>query len=192
MKKQEDKEMLEIERKARLNRTLESLEHLVEKMDGKKDEMLEKARQAKLKGSQASLNLAKVGLANALSTKRRAEEMLMQLDILSSMRDITEITKGFLGVMQDICGDILQFTKDNNFSKVGKEVSRAFAAVNEQSEGIAAIMESSAYSLDTLNMQMSGDLNDEIDALIAGQAAASEDAMDDEIAKKLERLKRTE
>lgn len=192
MKKREDKEMMEIERKARLNRTLETLGALVEKMDRKKDEMLEKARAAKLKGSQSSLNLAKVGLASALATRRRAEEMLMQLDIMASMKDIAGVTQDFLSVVSDTCGDIMQFTKNNHFGKVNKEVTKAFAAMNAQSESLDLLMESSTFSFDAMNMGISDDLNSEIDALISGQAAASEDAMDDEITQKIERLKRME
>lgn len=188
----EDAGMVEIERKTRLKETMESLSKLVEKMERKKDEMLEKARAAMARGSQTSLNLAKVGLANALSTKKRAEEMLLQLDIMSSMRDITELTKGFLTVVQDTCGDIQAFSKGNNFNRVGKEMSKAFEAVNEQSEGLAQLMEASTMSMDAMNFNFSADLQDEVDALIGGAAAAKEDAMDDEITAKIERLKRTE
>lgn len=192
MKKQENKELLELERKTKFNKTIESLNSLVEKMDKKVGEMLEKARTAKLKNSQSSLNLAKVGLANALSTKRRAEQMIMQLDIMSSMRDISELTKGFLTVVQDACEDISEFTKGNNFGKVSKEVNKAFAAANQQGEMLEQMMSFNVGSLDALNFNFSDELNDEIDTLINGQAAASEDAMDDEIAKKIEKLKRTE
>ena len=188
----EDAGMAEIERKTRLKETMESLNKLVEKMERKKDEMQEKARAAMARGSQTSLNLAKVGLANALSTKKRAEEMLLQLDIMSSMRDITELTKGFLTVVQDTCGDIQAFSKNNNFNKVSKEMSKAFEAVNEQSEGLSQLMESSTMSMDALNFNFSVELQDEVDALIGGAAAAKEDAMDDEITAKIERLKRTE
>lgn len=188
----EDAGMAEIERKMRLKETMESLNKLVEKMERKKDEMLEKARAAMARGSQTSLNLAKVGLANALSTKKRAEEMLLQLDIMSSMRDITELTKGFLTVVQDTCGDIQAFSKNNNFNKVSKEMNKAFEAVNEQSEGLSQLMESSTMSMDALNFNFSVELQDEVDALIGGAAAAKEDAMDDEITAKIERLKRTE
>ena len=188
----EDAGMAEIERKTRLKETMESLNKLVEKMERKKDEMLEKARAAMARGSQTSLNLAKVGLANALSTKKRAEEMLLQLDIMSSMRDITELTKGFLTVVQDTCGDIQAFSKNNNFNKVSKEMNKAFEAVNEQSEGLSQLMESSTMSMDALNFNFSVELQDEVDALIGGAAAATQDAMDDEITAKIERLKRTE
>ena len=188
----EDAGMEEIERKTKLKETMESLNKLIEKMDRKKDEMLEKARAAMARGSQTSLNLAKVGLANALSTRKRAEEMLLQLDIMSSMRDITELTKGFLSVVSETCGEIQAFSKGNNFNKVSKEMAKAFEAVNEQSDGIAELMESSSMSMDALNFNFSGELQDEVDALIGGTAAAAENAMDDEITAKIERLKRTE
>ncbi len=188
----EDSGMEEIERKTKLKETMESLNKLIEKMDRKKDEMLEKARAAMARGSQTSLNLAKVGLANALSTRKRAEEMLLQLDIMSSMRDITELTKGFLSVVSETCGEIQAFSKGNNFNKVSKEMAKAFEAVNEQSDGIAELMESSSMSMDALNFNFSGELQDEVDALIGGTAAAAENAMDDEITAKIERLKRTE
>lgn len=192
MKKQENKELLELERKTKFNKIIESLNELVEKMDKKIGEMLEKARNAQLKNSQSSLNLAKVGLANALSTKRRAEQMIMQLDIMSSMRDISELTKGFLSVVQDACTDIFEFTRNNNFGKVSKEVNKAFAAANQQGEMLEQMMELNVGSLDALNLGFSEELNEEIDTLINGQAAASEDAMDDEIAKKIEQLKKTQ
>ena len=188
----EDSGMEEIERKTKLKETMESLNKLIEKMDRKKDEMLEKARAAMARGSQTSLNLAKVGLANALSTRKRAEEMLLQLDIMSSMRDITELTKGFLSVVSETCGEIQAVSKGNNFNKVSKEMAKAFEAVNEQSDGIAELMESSSMSMDALNFNFSGELQDEVDALIGGTAAAAENAMDDEITAKIERLKRTE
>lgn len=192
MKKQANKELLELERKAKFDKSITDLNNLVEKMDKKVAEMLEKARVAKLKNSQSSLNLAKVGLANALSTKRRAEQMIMQLDIMSSMKDISALTKGFLTVVQDACDDIAVFTKGNNFGKVSKEVNKAFAAANQQGEMLEQMMSFNVGSLDALNFSFSDELNDEIDTLINGQAAASEDAMDDEIAKKIEQLKKTQ
>lgn len=192
MKKQANKELLELERKARFDKSITDLNNLVEKMDKKVAEMLEKARVAKLKNSQSSLNLAKVGLANALSTKRRAEQMIMQLDIMSSMKDISELTKGFLTVVQDACDDIAIFTKGNNFGKVGKKVNKAFAAASQQGEMLEQMMSLNVGSLDALNFNFSDELNDEIDALINEQAAASEDALDDEIAKKIEQLKKTQ
>lgn len=191
MKKQNkpSKEELELERKTRLNASIARLEKVVEKMDRKKDEMIVKAKNAKLKGSESSLKLAKVGLANALATKKRAEEMLMQLDILGSMRDIAESTKGFLEVVQDTCGDIRELTRDNNFAKVGKELTKTFEAVNMQSEGLATLMETGTVNMDAVNMDFSADLSDEIDLLIEGEAVAQENSMDEQIAQKLERLK---
>lgn len=191
MKKQNkpSKEELEIERKTRLNASISRLEKVVEKMDRKKDEMIVKAKNAKLKGSESSLKLAKVGLANALATKKRAEEMLMQLDILGSMRDIAESTKGFLEVVQDTCGDIRELTRDNNFAKVGKELTKTFEAVNMQSEGLATLMETGTVNMDAVNMDFSAELSDEIDLLIEGEAVAQENSMDEQIAQKLERLK---
>lgn len=191
MKKQNkpSKEELELERKTRLNASIARLEKVVEKMDRKKDEMIVKAKNAKLKGSESSFKLAKVGLANALATKKRAEEMLMQLDILGSMRDIAESTKGFLEVVQDTCGDIRELTRDNNFAKVGKELTKTFEAVNMQSEGLATLMETGTVNMDAVNMDFSAELSDEIDLLIEGEAVAQENSMDEQIAQKLERLK---
>lgn len=187
-----DKEMLEIEKKARMKQTMESLNSLVVKMENKKAELTEKAKEARRKNSAANFNLAKVGLANAIATQKRAADMLMQLDIMTSMREVSELSKGFLECIGDTCKDINRFAKDNNFAKANKQLQQAYSVVNEQDDKLAMLMESGAMAAEEMNFAFSDEINGEIEALLGDDAAPAGDSLDDEISKKLEKLRRME
>ena len=190
MKKRVNNEVNEVDRKVKFNQTIQRLNEIVEKVDIRINDLSAKARIAKEKKSESSLKIAKVGLASALSTKHRAEQMIIQLDVMSSMSDITELTKDFLSLTEDACDDIFKFSKGTNPSKVNKKMTKAFAQVNSQSNMLNEMMEFSESAFNAFDVELPDDVNAEVDSIInSSPNADQESSYDDLIEKKLNQLK---
>ena len=166
MKKKNNKQISQLERKIKLTQTLSNLNDMLTRADEKQEQLIQKAIIAKQKGLKTQEKLAKLGIANVLTYKKRIEEMSLQLEIVANMRDVTEISKDFLESMNGACRDILEFSKMNNFKKTTKNLNKAYSKVNSQTAQFDMLMEQNIDSFETVNFDISNDMEEEIDNLI--------------------------
>ena len=136
----------------------------IAKLEEQKKVYIDKAKQAKRAGLDGSYNLALSGLKATMSQSKRAQEMLINFEIVSQMRDMSAMTTEFLAGMGRLSKEMCKLTSEKQFTKVQQEFEKAMAASEQQ----------------TMNMEL---FLDESQSTFASQAGSSDKTSDAEIEK---------
>lgn len=185
-----DKEMIEIEKKIKIKNAMDEMQAFVTKSEAKKEELLDKARKAKARNDSQSYKLACMGLASTMASKKKAEQMLLSMEVIISLKDISKMTTGFLSCMETLSKEVGVLAKNNKFGKVSKEFNKAMAEVNMQSDGLENLMEDLSMSSDNLDLGISSEFQQEIEKMLEQDIISNESELDLEIDKKLEQMKK--
>lgn len=184
-----DKSLIELEKKTKMKEALDEMACFVEKAEKKKEELIEKAKKAKRSNDKASYRLACIGLANTIAAKNKAEQMLLSMDVVMTLKDVSKMTSGFLGCMGTLCKEVSTLSKDNNFAKVSKEFSKAMMSFDIQSKGLDTLIEETTANFDNMDMGLGDNIMQEIEAMIDAEAVSDEEELDKSIERKLDKLK---
>jgi len=184
-----DKAMIDLEKKAKMKESLEEMNAFVEKAEGKKEELIAKAKKAKLKNDKPSYRLACLGLANIIARKNTVERMVLSMDVIMTLRDVSKMTSGFTDAMRMMSEEVAALSKDNNFSKISKEFSKAMASFDQQTAGLDNLLDETTLNLETMDTGLSDNMLKEIELMIDADAVLDEGELDKSIEKKLERLR---
>lgn len=181
----------EIEKKMLVKKTISNMNKQINTLERQKQVFLDKAVLAKKNGLTAQYDLAVTAYKQTALQQRRAQEMLLNFEITSQMKDMTMMTKEFLGSMSVLSREMAKLADDKEFNKVRKEFEYAMGRAEYQAEQMDMFMEESQDKFKT----SSGDTNaiddKEIKDFIDRQINAeldSEDSLDadiDELRKKI-------
>ena len=186
-----EKKVAQIKHKMQLEKTMAELNGKSEELDQKINVLVEKAKDAKKRGSKTALSVAKMGLSNAIGTKRHIEDMICQLDVMCSMKDIAQINKDFLGVVGGLCKDINTFSKDISYQDIEKDLSESLANTENTMLELDNTMNRLMDSSNVQNFKISNEISSEIDNLLADddELMQQENELDNEISRRLSQLK---
>ena len=179
------KQEKEIEKKMLIKRTINTMNKQINTLEEQKKVFVEKAKTAKKNGLDAQYNLALTGYKMTLLQQKRAQEMLLNFEITSQMKDMTMMTKEFLGGMSVLSKEMAKLADEKEFIKVQKQFELAMGNAERQAEQMDMFMEtfkSAQGSTDSID-------DKEIKELIDRQAEMDE-LDDDAIDKELEALKK--
>lgn len=182
------KQEKEMEKRMLVRRTMRDIEKHITKLQTQKQKAVESAKQAKIQGSPQQYSLAISCLRTALAQEKKAKEMLLNFQNTLQMRDLSQMTGEFLKGMSVVSREMQAITKDMNFAKVQKEFEAAMMGVEETTDNIDAMLDSTN---DTFTAISSSNINiddSEIEALIGNQASDEEQALDNDIDRQLEEL----
>lgn len=169
------------ERNAKIRRTVSQIERTVAKLERMKDEYLQKATDAKARGDSASYSLAKSGLNVTLSQIKRANEMLLNIEITTELQKMGETNSEFLTGMSVIAKRISKVNKQSDFVKLQKEIEKALSGMEEAQAGLDVFLQNTDAQFAAIS-QSEGSLSDkQIDELIAGKVSEREILMDAQI-----------
>ena len=183
------KQEKEIEKKMLVKRTINAMNKQINTLEEQKKVFVEKAKVAKKNGLEAQYNLALTGYKMTLLQQKRAQEMLLNFEITSQMKDMTMMTKEFLGGMSVLSKEMAKLADEKEFIKVQKQFELAMGNAERQAEQMDMFMETSQ---DTFKSAQGGtdSIDDkEIKELIDRQTEMDE-LDDDAIDKELEALKK--
>ena len=183
------KQEKEIEKKMLVKRTINAMNKQINTLEEQKKVFVEKAKVAKKNGLEAQYNLALTGYKMTLLQQKRAQEMLLNFEITSQMKDMTMMTKQFLGGMSVLSKEMAKLADEKEFNKVQKQFELAMGNAERQAEQMDMFMETSQ---DTFKSAQGGtdSIDDkEIKDLIEQQAGMDEFS-DDAIDKELEALRK--
>ena len=93
------REQRELEQKQLIKRTVYNMNKQIEALEEQKKSFAEKATRAKANGLDAQYELAITGYRLTLLQQKRAQEMLLNFEITSQLKDMALMTKQFLGGM---------------------------------------------------------------------------------------------
>lgn len=174
-----------------VRKTMRDIEKHISKLQVQKQKAIESAKQAKIQGSPQQYSLAVSCLRTALAQEKKAKEMLLNFQNTLQMRDLSQMTGEFLKGMSVVSKEMQAITKDMNFAKVQKEFETAMMGVEETTDNIDAMLDSTN---DTFSSISSANINiddAEIEALIGTQASDQEKSLDNDIDNKLKELSKT-
>lgn len=169
------------ERNAKIRRTVAQIEKTVNKLERMKDEYLQKATDAKARGDSASYALAKSGLNVTLSQIKRANEMLLNIEITTELQKMGEVNSDFLTGMSVIAKRIGKINKQSDFVKLQKEIEKALSGMEEAQAGLDVFLQNTDAQFAAIS-QSEGSLSDkQIDELVDGKVSERELLMDAQI-----------
>lgn len=179
----------EIEQKMLIKRTVNSMNKQIDKLEEQKNMFLQKAKEARKHNLDAQLDLALTGYRITLAQQKRAREMLLNFEITAQMKDMTMMTRDFLGGMGSLSKEMSKLANSRDFVQVQKEFEKAMAAVETQSEQMEVFMDMSRDSF--ASSSQAGDSKvSNADVLKMVDESVSADAGDEDIDKEIAALKK--
>lgn len=180
-------EKKEMQRRLLIKQTMKSIEKYIAGLNKQYESYLEIAKVAKMKGADQQFKLAVSAIRTVTSQKQKAEEMLLNIQITSQMRDLTKMTKGFLTTMNTMSKDMIKTTKSMDFDNVTKNFETALDNVEVATDRLDTLLDSSndSYASIADNSKIS---NDEIAKMIDLEIAHQESVLNSNIDAKVEKL----
>lgn len=185
------RESKEMKRKLLVKKTMSNINQFIAKLEKQKHNYIESAKKAKLGGMSAQYNLALSGLKTAIAQQKKAQEMLLNIELTAQMRDLTKTTSSFLGGMSVISKEMTKIVKNMDFEKIHKEFEKAMYGVEETTEKLDMLLEDSETSFENISNQQSQISDDELDKLVSINVAGEVDKLDKEIESKIEDIKKS-
>lgn len=183
------KQEKEIEKKMLVKRTINTMNKQINALEEQKKVFVEKAKTAKKNGLEAQYNLALTGYKMTLLQQKRAQEMLLNFEITSQMKDMTMMTKEFLGGMSVLSKEMARLADEKEFIKVQKQFELAMGNAERQAEQMDMFMETSQDTFKSAQGSTDSIDDKEIKEMIDRQAGLYEFG-DDAIDKELEELQK--
>lgn len=176
----------EFEKKRLIKRTIAAMNKQIAILEEQKAVFIEKAKVAKKNGLEAQVNLALTGYKMTLLQQKRAQEMLLNFEITSQMKDMTMMTKDFLQGMSVLSKEMAKVADEKEFIKVQKEFEIAMDSAERQAEQMDMFMETSQDTFKTVSGNTAAVNDKELREMLDTQAGAGEysnDSIDDEISR---------
>ncbi len=178
----------EFEKKRLIKQTVYNMNKQISALEEQKKVFVDKAVKAKKNGLEAQYNLALTGYKMTLLQQKRAQEMLLNFEITSQMKDMTMMTKQFLGGMSVLSKEMAKLADEKEFLEVQKQFDIAMGKAQQQAEQMDMFMETSQDTFAGIAATTPSD-DEEIKKLIESQVGLDEFS-DDAIDKELENLRK--
>ena len=179
----------ELKQKMLVKQTINEMNKQIAKLEQQKQTYIKAGADAKKAGLDAQYKLAVTGLRMTIAQQKRVQQMKLNFEITSQMRDMSKMTADFLNGMSEISRDMMKITKDVNFKKVTESFSEAMLGVEVQTEQMEQFMEDTSSSFET-TYNVDGDEKKEVEAMIDNISAISSGSVEASIDKELEDLKK--
>lgn len=141
------KQTKEIERRMLIKKTVKRLNSQLEQLEQQKQSYIVSAKRAMKQGMKAQLNLAVSGLKITLAQQRRAQEMLMNFEIISQMKDMSAMTGEFLKSMGVLSKEMVRLTNMKEFEKVQADFEKAMLMTEMQADRLDSFLDLSGDSI---------------------------------------------
>ena len=125
IEKELSKREKEYQTKMLIDQTKKDLEQNIEKLKHQKNNFLEIAKKARAINDKSGLQQAYAGWKVSNSSQKRANMMLIKLNITEQMKDIGEISKNFSLSMLEIAKQLNDITKQKNYSETQLNYEKA-------------------------------------------------------------------
>ena len=187
-KSKQDKE---IEKRMLAKKTVATMNRHIAKLEEQKKVYIEAAKRAVRQGLKAQYDLALSGLKMTMSQQKKAQEMLLNFEITSQMKDMSVMTTEFLRGMGSLSKEMVKLTDEKQFEKVQKEFEKAMAGSEQQTFRMEMFLEQNQSTFASAAGTPDSISDAELERLITEQVSNDEIGSDiidkelDEIRKKL-------
>lgn len=163
----------EQERRMLVKQSMKELEKRVRKLKEQEAVYIRAAKTAQEENLPRQIQLAKDALKMTISERKRTMEMLLNAQIISQMRDMSAMTGEFLKAVHNISKSI-SGTTSQDVNKISAELKMAMGKVENQTENLADMLESSQDDIYDSAEGMTAVSDEEIDQLIYGVQGSQE------------------
>ena len=183
-----------IEKKMLVRKTLNTMNKHIKQLEEQKNVYINAAKTAKQKSLPMQYNLAISGLKMTIAQQKKAYEMLLNFEITSQMKDMSQMTTEFLGGMGMLSKEMARLTNNKEFEKVQRQFEIAMEGVEMQTEKMDAFLEMNQTTFANASADGNRINDEEISSYIDEEASQSEISGDDidkeieEVRKKLESI----
>ena len=181
------KQEKEIEKKMLVKKTINQMNKQISKLEDQKKVYISAAKRAKKLGLMNQYNLAVTGLKMTMAQQKRAQEMLLNFEITSQMKDMTVMTHEFLGGLSLLSKEMTKLTNSKDFAKVQQQFEAAMEGVQTQTEQMDIYLDMSEGEFNAHTGDTNAISDDEINSLI-DQELAIDEVSDDDIDKQLDEI----
>lgn len=143
-------EKKEMQRRLLIKQTSKNIERYIAGLDKQYRQYTEIAKVAKMKGIEQQFKLAVSAIRAVMGQKQKAEEMLLNIQITSQMRDLTKMTKNFLTSMNTMSKDMIKTTKGMDFENITRNFQKALTNVEMATEKLDIMLDNSNDSYEEM------------------------------------------
>jgi len=174
----------EIEKRMLARKTVSQMNRHIAKLDEQKKVYIDAAKRAVRQGLKAQYDLAVSGLKMTISQQKKAHEMLLNFEITSQMRDMSQMTTEFLRGMGSLSKEMFKLTNEKEFAKVQKEFERAMASSEQQTLHMEMFLDQNKSTFASASGNPENVSDAELEKLISEQVIGDEigsDSIDKEL-----------
>lgn len=179
----------ELKQKMLIKQTINEMNKQISKLEQQKQTYINAGAAAKKAGLDSQYKLAVTGLRMTIVQQKRVQQMKLNFEITSQMKDMSKTTADFLKGMSSISKDMMKLTKDVNYKKITQNFSEAMMGAELQTEQLEQFMEDTSSSFET-SINTNTDEKNEVESLIDNVAFGDSGSVDVSIEKELEELKK--
>lgn len=176
----------ERERRMAVNKAMNQLERRIKKLEDQEQVYINAAKVAMREALPEQIELAKKALKLTIGEKKRTFAMLVNLRIVSQMKEMSAMKTDFVHALGDIGKSIAANTTED-MSKFVNEIQEAMEKVTAQTEEVIEVLESNQNEVGVFADKISNVDDTEIDNKIYGKSQSG--MSNDEIEKKLASLR---
>ena len=170
MREKKSPEELKREREKKIAETIGALKLQIVQLNKKKDIAFAKVYDARQKGLKEQEEQARGLLKQTMAASKRAEGMLMTLELAKESRDLAELNMNFLTSIGDLSEDILAAGKKTSAAKtkkIGNKYAKAVFEAGKQKERIDDMLSVGDYaSAASMGSDSYSEFDDEIDSML--------------------------
>jgi len=182
----------DIEKRMLTKKTVTQMNRHITKLEEQKKVYIESAKRAMKFGLKAQYDLALAGLKITIAQQKRAQEMLLNFEITSQMKDMSLMTTEFLRSMDSLSKEMVKLTNEKQFAKVQIEFEKAMASSEQQTLQLEMFLDQNQSTFAS-SVGAPENVNDaELEKLIVEQASNDEigsDVIDKELEEVRNKLK---
>ncbi|MDE6666912.1 MAG: hypothetical protein K2K38_01025 [Clostridia bacterium] len=146
-KNKKTKEEIETERRARIEKVTKDLKLQVVTLTKKRDAAFAMVLEARQKGLEAQEKQARGLLKQTMAACKRAEGMLMTMELAVQSRDLAELNQNFLNSIGILSEDIISASRHTaNIKQVENKYMHAMYETERQKENIDRMLSVGEYS----------------------------------------------
>lgn len=180
----------QMQRQMYVNSTISKMKKTVSQLNKNKDVYIQKAKEAKERGDTASYKLAKSGLGATMAQLKRAQEMLINIEITNDQRQMMEQNAVFLETIGKIAKSISKINRSSNFGQIQKDIQKALNSVEQTQANMDNFLSNTDQAFESLAESSGEAVSDsDLDKIIAGEISAQSAMSDAEIQKLIDSVR---
>ena len=184
------KEEKERERKMEVRRAIAKMEKRIADLERDEAYYIEQAKICIKQDLPEQLTLTKNALRDTITNKKRTYMMLLNTRVLNQMKESAASTRGFLETVQTISKSIAVNISGVDMRKIQTGLSNAMEQVNSRTEELEELLAESQDTYNTQAVKNSTTTDEDLEAMIYGEAQSSAQTTDAELDTSIESLKK--